>query len=787
MNHTSSAAGSRRTEFGPALSGREGTYIPMSDRANELEQAASPQRQEEPIFALDIGTRSVIGVVGYPEGDTLRVVAVESQEHAKRAVVDGQIEDIEQTARVAQAVRERLEGRLGFSLKSVCVAAAGRVLKTCKTSYETGLDERELITRQQVAEMESHAIQQAYESLLAELDEGEKALSFYCVGHTVTRYFLDDYEISTLVDHRGRRVRLEVIATFLPTEVVESLYATMAKVGLTISSVTLEPIAAMNAVVPKELRLLNIALVDIGAGTSDIAISNNGSVVAYTMATVAGDEITEQIMREYLVDFETAERMKHQIGGNRQELEYTDILGFSYSVSPSQVLERVGGSIGELSQVIGSRILEANGGPPVAVFLVGGGSQTPELCRLVAQELNIDPKKVAVGGNNYMKRMVQSDRELSGPEYATPIGIALTALSMREHDSFTVTLNGQTVRMLKNSAMTTIEVLLMSGYQHSQIMGRSGRSVTFQLNGARKVVRGELPTVAVITVNGVTANITTPVHPGDALSFQPAVSGQDARPVISELVEGPFEQFRVSFGGRRLLVGHVATINGKPAGPDEPVHNLDRVRIHTVRTLEELCLEAGFDPAAYRLQVNGQPASPQYRLQPEDEIVYYPALPSPTPAADHPPTGEPAPPSSPAADHPPTGEPAPPSTPAADHPPASEPASSLGPAADHPPASEPASSLGPAADHPPASEPAPPASAGLIRITLNESPLTLPPKADGAPYQFFDLLNFVEIDPSKPQGNIVQRLNGQYASYLATLQDGDEVEIYWDRYQGGQP
>lgn len=84
-----------------------------------------------------------------------------------------------------------------------------------------------------------------------------------------------------------------MVATFLPSEVVDSLYAVMQKAGLEVASMTLEPIAALNAAIPADLRLLNLALVDIGAGTSDIAVCRDGSVVGYTMATVAGDEITE--------------------------------------------------------------------------------------------------------------------------------------------------------------------------------------------------------------------------------------------------------------------------------------------------------------------------------------------------------------------------------------------------------------------------------------------------------------------------------------------------------------
>ena len=105
-----------------------------------------------------------------------------------------------------------------------------------------------------------------------------------------------------------------MVATFLPSEVVDSLYAVMVEAGLEVASLTLEPIAALNAAIPEDIRLLNLALVDIGAGTTDIALCRDGGVVGYTMATVAGDEITEALMRACLVDYHTAERDQDAAG-----------------------------------------------------------------------------------------------------------------------------------------------------------------------------------------------------------------------------------------------------------------------------------------------------------------------------------------------------------------------------------------------------------------------------------------------------------------------------------------
>jgi len=88
----------------------------------------------------------------------------------------------------------------------------------------------------------------------------------------VVNYFLDQEKIDILADQKGYEIGVEIIATFLPRIVLESMFTVLKKTGLEVSSLTLEPIAAINAIIPPDMRRLNLALVDIGAGTSDIAL-----------------------------------------------------------------------------------------------------------------------------------------------------------------------------------------------------------------------------------------------------------------------------------------------------------------------------------------------------------------------------------------------------------------------------------------------------------------------------------------------------------------------------------
>lgn len=671
------------------------------------------------IFALDIGTRSVIGVVCAERNDGFEVLCVESAEHTERAMIDGQIEDIEKTARVVRTVRAAVEESLGTKLREVHVAAAGRILHTQRAEYEMEMGDLP-VNRRQLFTLESRAVQKAYEELMHRQGDG---LAFCCAGYSVTQYTLDGYSFSTLLGHRGKKAKVEIIATFLPDEVIESLYTTMESTGLSVASVTLEPIAAMNAVIPQELRLLNIALVDIGAGTSDIAISNKGSVVAYTMSTVAGDEITEQVMREFLVDFSTAERLKREAGtGETGPLEFTDILGNSLSVERAAFLEKLHPAVSELADSIAQKILEANGGPPTATFLVGGGSRTPGLKPLVAEKLGVEESKVANGGINYIKRSVRADEKYLSVEYATPVGIAITAIRNSGQEEATVLLNEKRVRLLNNSTLRVIDVLLRGGYEYRRIMGHSGESLSFVLNGEERRLRGGIPTLARIEVNGAPAGITSPVQEGDKIVFVPAQDGENAHATVRD-VAGELPRIPIELFGTPYAAGTAVRINDFAAGPDDEIRQNDRVELRQVRTVGELIAAEDLAVQIEDLLLDGAPCEADDVLYEGVHVTLAAAPELPAQPADE--TG---------------GDPA------------------------------------------PAQQPAGEAQGRTVAIRLNGRRVTLPPRPDGQSYQFFDLLNFVtDIDLGKPEGKAVLKRNREEVSFLESIVDGDEVQIYWEK------
>ena len=117
------------------------------------------------IFALDIGTRSIIGVAGQVTDERFQVLAIEKEEHGKRAMLDGQIEDIAQVAKVARRVTDRMEEKLDCALERVCVAAAGRALRTEQGSYAMEFPETVRITNDIISRLESGAVAAAESAL----------------------------------------------------------------------------------------------------------------------------------------------------------------------------------------------------------------------------------------------------------------------------------------------------------------------------------------------------------------------------------------------------------------------------------------------------------------------------------------------------------------------------------------------------------------------------------------------------------------------------------------------
>ena len=577
-------------------------------------------KAEDLIFALDIGTRTVVGLVGVPDGDKLKILAIEINEHKNRAMLDGQIHDISLVADIVTDVKEKLENRIGLKLKRVAIAAAGRVLKTYNVRVERTFDSNKEITKDIISSIELEGVQNAQAELEVEQKEQEKTV-FYCVGYSVISYYLNGYVISSLLGHKGNSVGVEVLATFLPHVVIDSLYTVMNRVGLQVTNLTLEPIAAINVCIPPNLRLLNLALVDIGAGTSDIAITKDGAVIGYSMAPIAGDEITEKIAHQYLVDFNTAESIKLTLNDESQPtVSFTDVLGTSRTVDKKEIYKEIYDSIVLLGETIANRILEYNKKAPNAIFCVGGGSQISGLTEVLAEKLGLSHDRVVVRGRDFVQSVKYSGKKLAGPEAITPLGIAVNAMQSMDNDFLSVTLNEKKIRLFNSKKLNVADALILDGFDPRRLIGRSGKNISFEINGEKKIVRGEHGKTAEIKVNGEPASMETPLKPGDNIEVKAAVDGISAKIFLTDLVD--IKEKKITYNNLKVDVTSNIMINGKTETEDIAIREGDKLNIIAITTVSDFADSVGIDIETGAALVNDTQVGLSYVLRDGDVIEF---------------------------------------------------------------------------------------------------------------------------------------------------------------------
>lgn len=558
----------------------------MADSSRQAGKVNMEGVPEQLVFGLDIGTRSIVGTVGFKNSTNgFVVVAQVSKEHQTRAMLDGQIHDIGKVAATIEEVHKKLEDMTGRRFKDVCIAAAGRVLKTVEAEAQTVFASDTVITSEHIYTLDMLGVENAYSILRDEKKTDD--IRFYCVGYSVKHYYQNDYIISNLEGHKAMSIKAEIIATFLPNEVVDGLYAAVERAGLYVANLTLEPIAAINVAIPEKFRLLNIALVDVGAGTSDISITKDGSIIAYGMIPSAGDEFTECIAKHYLTDFNEADRLKCASTVNT-EVEFYDIMGLPQRVSSEEIAEVVEETVKNTTKSIADKIMELNGGKSAsAVFVVGGGGKIKGFVESLAEYLGLQKERVALRGSEvlgnveFMQEDVKVDSLL-----VTPVGICLNYYEQRNNFIF-VTVNGERIKLYDNSKLTIMDAAIQMGFPNVDLFPKRGKTLIYFVNGEKRMLRGKEGEAAIVRLNGRQTGMSTALEQNSKIDIIPSTRGADAVLEISRLPEYS-SSMNIIFNGKEITCPRFVTVNGELVSGFYEVKDLDRIEILGYYTLEQV-------------------------------------------------------------------------------------------------------------------------------------------------------------------------------------------------------
>lgn len=688
------------------------------------------------VFGLDIGTRSIVGTVGYRAGEQFYIVAQRVKEHETRAMLDGQIHDIGRVGQTILQVKDQLEKAVGTNLSDVCIAAAGRVLKTVNVRAEHTFPEEKEVTQEDIFALNSQGVELAYEEFHKEDDSDVK---FFCVGYSVVRYYMNNYVIGNLENHKANVIAVDMIATFLPEDVVDGLHKAVELAGLEVVNLTLEPIAAIQVAIPEMYRMLNIALVDVGAGTSDISITQSGSITAYGMIPVAGDALTEAIAQHCLVDFVTAEQMKKECS-EKELIEYRDIMGLPQSIKKSELLEVVAPLIDNMTKEVSDKIKELNGGKPVsAVFVVGGGGKIPGYTQALAKHLEIIPERVALRGEEVMQKIQFLEQGIKKDSLlVTPIGICLSYYEQSNSFIF-VNFNSRRIKLYDNTKLAVVDAAMQADFPNDGLFPKRGTPLEFTIDGKKRVIRGSLGEAAVITVNGKPADIYTSIYANDIIHVQESTAGAPASCIISKLPEY-HATITVEVNEKKILLPKFATVNGELKSGYYEIHendNIEMLNFYTVRQIADF-MDVIIDKTM-NIYVNNKRADMETEVYENFSVIW-------TLEELHFRTEE------------------------------EEPSQDVQDLQD---AQDTQDSQNIYEEKEPDIKEAEIVSAATaqVGVIVNGKPIVLKGKES---YVFVDIFDYIDIDLSKPQGKgIVTKLNGREAQYMEQLGNGDVIEVYW--------
>lgn len=578
---------------------------------------------EQLVFGLDIGTRSIVGTVGYLEKDTFHVAAQYVKPHETRAMIDGQIHDIVKVGETIRLVKEELERKIDRPLTEVCIAAAGRVLRTVTTSVEMEYEEETVVNQENIYSLDLLGIEQAQKEMQ---EQNETDMHFYCVGYSVIHYYLNGYAIGNLEGHKATKAAEDLIATFLPDEVVDGLYAAVAQAGLEVANLTLEPIAAINVAIPEKFRMLNIGLIDVGAGTSDICITKDGSIIAYGMIPMAGDELTEVIARQYLVDFDMAEHIKTSVrhcflekqahpNDPMPRIAYEDILGISHEAQAEEICELLEPTLDQIAKAVAEKMKELNADKSVsAVFVVGGGGKIPGFTDKIAKNLGLIPERVALRGEEVMGNIHFYQENIKKDSLlVTPIGICLNYYDKKNNFIF-VYFNGNRMKLYNNSHLTVVEAAMQAGFPNDGLFPKRGRELNYTVNGRARMLRGQIGELAVITINGRRVDLNTAIESNDHIEIQPSTAGTAASLSIEALPEF-HHAITVTVNQKRVECPVFVEANGALVSGFYDIKENDEITVLNYYTLSQILEYMDVIlPFGTKVYINNKPAEMEERV-----------------------------------------------------------------------------------------------------------------------------------------------------------------------------
>ncbi|MBF1037447.1 MAG: rod shape-determining protein [Candidatus Nanosynbacter sp.] len=277
-------------------------------------------KPENVILALDIGTEFVKAVIAErTEDDNLVVIGVGKEHQSMGNMYAGAIADIPAVVSTCEKALSNAEGMAGVISKTCVVGIAGELIKgNTRTVRYRRKDSNKPISDQEmqliIQRVQDKAGEQAKQEIALETDNPEVEVRL--INSAIVSLSIDGYKVSNPIGFKGSDLMIQFYTAFAPLVHISAIEKVCAELNLDLLAVAVEPFAVCRACLGNELESNFSAIVmDIGGGTTDIAVVDDGGVEGTKMFGVGGRSFTHQIATRTGLDYDTAEAVKLQLGG----------------------------------------------------------------------------------------------------------------------------------------------------------------------------------------------------------------------------------------------------------------------------------------------------------------------------------------------------------------------------------------------------------------------------------------------------------------------------------------
>lgn len=277
-------------------------------------------KPENILLALDIGTEFVKAVIAEKTSDdNLNIIGVAKEHQSMGNMYAGAIADIQAVVSTCEKALSRAEEMAGVVSRTCVVGIAGELIKgNTRTVRYKRKDSNKPISdnemQQIIQKVQDKAGEQARQEIALETDNPEVEVRL--INSAIVSLSIDGYKVSNPIGFKGSDLMIQFYTAFAPLVHISAIEKICAELNLDLLAVAVEPFAVCRACLGNELDSNFSAIVmDIGGGTTDIAVVDDGGVEGTKMFGIGGRSFTHQIATKTGLDYDTAEAIKLQIGG----------------------------------------------------------------------------------------------------------------------------------------------------------------------------------------------------------------------------------------------------------------------------------------------------------------------------------------------------------------------------------------------------------------------------------------------------------------------------------------